>query len=141
MFLEMQAHKKRKSNVDDVVDNENARAYQVYMGKSIFVVTEVLKIISFLGRQTPYNVTDSTFNGAKLSHSFMNTIQILRDLLDSLVLQTNAEKQMVELDSDGNEVKKLCRFVYVASSINTPLREQDLFELIHCIQKCFHIFW
>eukprot|EP00944_MAST-04C_sp_MAST-4C-sp1_P006807 g6807.t1 len=30
----------------------------------------------------------------------MNTIQILRDLLDSLVLQTNAEKQMVELDSD-----------------------------------------
>ena len=100
MFLEMQAHKKRKSKVDDVVDNENARAYQVYMGKSIFVATEVLKIISFLGRQTPYNVTDSTFNGAKLSHSFMNTIQILRDLLYSLVLMTNAEKQMVELDSD-----------------------------------------
>ena len=100
MFLEMQSHKKKKSKVDDVADDENAQAYQVYMGKSIFVTNEVFKILSFLGQRTPYNVTDSTFNGAKMSHSFMNTIQVLRDLRDTLVVQANAEKQMVELDSD-----------------------------------------
>ena len=100
MFLEMQAHKRKKSKVDDVADDENARAYQEYMRKSLFVTTEVLKIISFLGQRTPYNVTDSTFDGAKIYHSLMNTVQVLRDLRETILVQAYAEKQMVELDSD-----------------------------------------